>query len=799
MAKADRRSPARELRSDVVANLQSNRVRVLTFGVLLLMAIGFTSYAFPSRSSQPFDLSQATYVGRDACVECHAAEVEKYRGSHHDLAMDLATTETVLGDFSGVELEHQGITSRMFKDGDKYMVHTEGPDGQMRDYQVKYVFGVTPLQQYMVEFPAEDSQNSPSPQSPATTSPATTSPATTSHESGLPRVQVLRVSWDTLKKKWFHLDPPDVSERLAPTDDLHWTGVAQRWNNMCADCHSTNLKKGYDLKSQSYHTTFSEIDVSCEACHGPASKHIELARQFFPGWNRQRGYGLANLKRSADDQIQACAPCHSRRNMIASDYRPSEKFYDYFTDQLLTAGIYYPDGQVLDEDYIHGSFIQSKMYHKGIRCTDCHDPHTARLKHDGNQVCTSCHQHPTAKYDSVAHHFHQPGTPGAACVSCHMPPTTYMAVDARHDHSLRVPRPDLSLKLDTPNACTGCHLKSENVAAEKRPKLKLYQDWMSAARTGDAEVQAELKRANQWCDDACEKWYGEKRRREEHFGEAIAAGQRRSEDAAERLSKLLGKSKAEVPAIARATALQTLSEVDAETAGGLALELMQDPHPLVRAAACDALLGSANPGPGLDALGKALDDPIRLVRTAAARNLLQVPSEQHPASIAPRLRAVNEELAEGMLNDADRAGAHLSLAVMAEQQGRPQAAIDHYRDAIRVEPGVTGARTNLAALLERNLSRSSTATDSPVYEEIRGLRKEELRLLTRDVQLLPSVASLQYRHGLALYVDGQKEAALTALLKAAELEPNNFEFVQAVTLMHKSNGQWDTAKNGAIA
>lgn len=771
MAKTDRRAPASGVRGADVSGIGRSRSQLIIFGLLLLLAIGVTSYAFGPRSSQPFDLSQAKYVGRDQCIECHTAEVKKYAGSHHDLAMDRATPETVLGDFSGVEVTHLGVTSRMFRDGDKYMINTEGPDGQLHDYQVQYVFGVTPLQQYMVQFDADSSNG----------------------EFNLPRVQVLRISWDTLQKKWFHLDPPDVAERLAPTDDLHWTGVAQRWNNMCADCHSTNLQKGFDLKSLSYHSTFSEIDVSCEACHGPASKHIELARQYFPGWNRQRGYGLANLKRSAQDQIEACAPCHSRRNLIASSYHAGEKFYDHYTDQLLTSGTYYPDGQVLDEDYIHGSFIQSKMYHKGIRCTDCHDPHTAQLKHDGNQVCTSCHQHPTAKYDSVAHHFHKPGTPGASCVNCHMPPTTYMAVDARHDHSLRVPRPDLSLKLDTPNACTGCHLKPENVAEDKRPKLKLYQDWMAAARAGDTEVRSELQRANEWCDAACDKWYGDKRRREEHFGEAIAAGQRRLPEASQRLTKLLNKPHSEVPAIARATALQTLSEVNGVSAGDVALELMKDPHPLVRAAACDALLGSADLGRGLDALGKALDDPIRLVRTAAARNLLQVPTEQHPSSIAPRLRAVSEELSDGMLNDADRAGAHLTLAVMAEQQGRQQAAIGHYRDAIRVEPGVTGARTNLAALLERNLNQTNNGSSSPILDEIRELRQTELQLLARDVKLLPSAASLQYRFGLALYVDGQKEQALQALVRAAELEPSSYEYVQAVTLMHKANQNWPQA------
>lgn len=749
-------------------------------GLLVLLGLGIWLGLRGVASSAPFDLSQAEYVGASKCAECHAQEVQKFAKSHHDLAMDRATPETVLGDFSGVEVEHLGVTSRMYRSGDKFMVATEGPDGTIGDFEVKYVFGVTPLQQYMVEFNLGEGHG----------------------ENNLPRVQVLRMSWDTLKKKWFHLNPPDVSDRLAPTDDLHWTGVAQRWNNMCAECHSTNYKKGFDDKTLTYHSTFSEIDVSCEACHGPGSKHIELAGKWLPGWNRQRGYGLANLKHSAEEQIQACAPCHSRRNVIAEGFKAGDNFYDYYADQLLTAGIYYPDGQVLDEDYIHGSFIQSKMYHKGIRCTDCHDPHTARLKHDGNQVCTSCHQHPTAKYDTVAHHFHQAGTPGAQCVNCHMPSATYMAVDVRHDHSLRIPRPDLSLELDTPNACTSCHLKPENVAEEKRSKLPLYQDWMLAARQGDEEVKAELARANRWCDEACEKWYGERRRRDEHFGQAIAAGQRRTPEAVDRLTKLLSKPPADVPAIARATALQTLSEVDAKLAGQLASRLVDDAHPLVRAAACDALLAAPGVGQNANLLARALHDPVRVVRTAAARNMLQLPPEQHPASSGPRLRQVVSELIDGVRHDNDRAGAHLTLAVLAEQEGRQQAAIEHYRDAIRVEPAVTGARSNLASMLERNLNSQpthlrSSDTANPIANEISELRKTELELLARDVRLLPQAASLQYRYGLALYVDGQHEQALEQLMKAAELEPKSFEYVQGVTLMLKSLKRWDAATEWA--
>ena len=296
-----------------------------------------------SRNSQPFDLSKATYVGKTSCVQCHRTEAEKWTGSHHDKAMELATDATVLADFNNAELTHLGVTSRMFRRNGKFIVNTEGPDGTLQDFEVKYVFGVQPLQQYMVEFPTAGQK------------------PLASKQIDVPRVQVLRLSWDTEKKEWFHLDPPDVRDKLDPSDDLHWTGIAQRWNNMCAECHSTDYQKHFSPPSTTaynqaafnansntnsgsdaawpegeYHSTFVEINVSCEACHGPGSVHIELAKQWLPGWNRQRGYGLANLKLTAENQIQACAPCHSRRSVIQAGFRAGDNFYDFYTNQLLT-------------------------------------------------------------------------------------------------------------------------------------------------------------------------------------------------------------------------------------------------------------------------------------------------------------------------------------------------------------------------------------------------------------------------------------------------------------------------------
>ena len=783
---------------------KSNRTSAnLSLACVLLGAI--VTLCGCGRETKPFDLSQATYVGQKSCVKCHAEESQKWKNSHHDLAMQLATDETVLANFNNVEVTHHSVTSRLFRDGSRFMVHTEGPDGQMQDFEVKYVFGVKPLQQYMVEFPASPSQSSGSP---------------SSDLKELPRVQVLRLSWDTEKKEWFHLDPPDVKEKLDPSDDLHWTGIAQRWNNMCADCHSTNYQKnftppsanslnqvsssmeelssGANVASESrgaYHSTFMEINVSCEACHGPGSVHVDLAKKWMPGWNRTRGYGLANLKLTAENQIQACAPCHSRRNVVAAGFKAGDNYYDYYTNQLLTENVYYPDGQVLDEDYVHGSFIQSKMYHKGIRCTDCHDPHTARVKHDGNQLCTSCHQHPAAKYDSVAHHFHKPDSEGSKCVNCHMPTTTYMDVHARRDHSLRIPRPDLSLKIDTPNACTGCHLKLENVAPEKHASLKLYQDWMLAARQGDEEVKAELKRADQFCDEACDKWYGETRRRDNHFGIAVAAGQRNAPEAEQLLRKLLSQKGYEAPAIARATALQVLSQIAPAAASEEATRLANDEHPLVRNAAMSAVVGGA-PSTAATVLETALEDPVRSVRTEAARNLLDLPRETWSTNSGSKFTAALTELEQGMQCNNDRAGAHLALGIFAEQQGRNQQAIEHYQNAIAVEPNVTGPRTNLASLLERNFgsqSNSSSASAVALQNEINRLRKEELPLLQRDVKLLPTAAAIQFRYGLALYSDGQKENAVEHLIKAAELEPTRPDFAQAAAMACESVSRWDEA------
>ena len=747
-----------------------------TTQVLLGVCVLIIGYLFNDYwSAQPEGI-QATFVGRSSCIECHQKEAKSYRDSHHDLAMDLATESTVLADFNNVTFENDGIVSRMYRDGQKYMIHTEGEDGEMHDFHVKYVFGVEPLQQYMIEFDRTPDMK----------------------EDEIPRVQVLRLSWDTKKKEWFYLRPPDVSDKLAPDDPLHWTGIGQRWQTMCADCHSTNLKRNFDSQTNQYHTTFSEIDVSCEACHGPGSLHVELANSKSLFWDRRYGFGLAKLKgEDPEPQLQSCAPCHSRRGLLDTEFQAGDSYCDHFQLELLQEDTYFADGQIKDEVYVYGSFIQSKMYHKGIRCTDCHDPHSLELKHPGNETCTSCHQHAAGKYDVPSHHHHVPGTEGAKCVNCHMPERTYMAVDPRRDHSLRVPRPDLSVSLGTPNACSGCHVRDQldQVAEEKRPSLKEYADWLQQAEEGDESIAGLVATTDQWCDQACDQWYGSERKKPPHFAETIAKFRKSRESpdpedfvaSVKAMLKLANQNDGQSPAIARASALNELAATGTPNAFPAAVSLLrkQTESPLVRAAAINLFM-TAPPSITRKALMPLLSNEIQLLRNEAARVLVASGTYTNlSSSEQSRVNFALQDVKQSLMAAADRAGAHLGWAMLCEGQGRLQEAVEAYRTAIRVEPNTTGPRSNLSSLLERIASQQPSPQSAAMIKEATDLRREELPLLERDANLAPENASVQYRFGLALYLAGQMDEALKRLQLAAQLEPDVPDFSQARDLLQQ--------------
>lgn len=678
--------------------------------MLSLWCAGDWYNAFPPETSR-------NYVGRQTCAACHEPQMKSWHGSDHDRAMELANEETVLGDFEEATFSRLGLVTRFFRQEGKYLVNTEGPDGKLHDYEIKYTFGVRPLQQYMIEFPDG-------------------------------RVQVLRESWDTVRGEWFYVAPPDAPDlRLEADDPTHWTGIAQNWNTMCANCHSTNLQKNFDLATNTYHTTFSEIDVSCEACHGPGSLHVELAGSRSLFWDRHHGYGLSELKKgSAEHQIETCAPCHSRRTAIHEDFHRGARFADTYDPALLRAGLYHADGQILDEVYVYGSFLQSKMHSKGVRCTDCHNPHSLELKFKGNQLCTQCHQ--PGKYDSPTHHHHTDAL-GSQCVSCHMPSKTYMEIDDRRDHSLRIPRPDLTVELGTPNACNGCHTRAEETPA--------------------------------WAAARVRQWYGEKRPEDPHFAHALAAAQQGEAKGLDLVRQLLHRKAA--PDIVRATATELLGNYRNQDSDRLCRESLADESPLVRTAAIRAMSAQLLQQFSSEII-EALSDPVRLVRLAAVRRLAENTELLTEADSRATFDRVLGEYRDAQSQMSERAGTHMNLASLEIDLGNMDAAQDSLRDAIRLEPYLSGTRDQLAQLLERS-------SGDPA--QIRELREKEVELLERDSKLIPDNLYPQYRRGMLLYLLGRQEEARTAFENVCEISPDSFDCWQALSLLCVDQQRWKQA------
>jgi predicted CXXCH cytochrome family protein len=692
----------------------------------------------------------ATYVDNQACVECHQKEFQDWTGSDHQLAMGLPTDQMVRGDFNNSQFSHYGVNSHFFKKDNKFFVNTETGNGSPADFEIKYTFGVRPLQQYLIEFPGG-------------------------------RMQALGVAWDTNKKNWFHLY---ANEQIKHDDPLHWTRLYQNWNLMCADCHSTNLKKNYDPQTETYKTTWDVINVSCQSCHGPGSAHVEWARRHEPRTSiKSEAIGLVVNLKSGDphDQVTACLPCHSRRSRLTADDWAGRPFLDTFLPALLDPALYHPDGQIMEEDYEYGSFLQSKMYHDGVRCVDCHNPHTLKLKAQGNALCVQCHSERADPrfpklipkvYDTAAHHFHKSDSPGALCVNCHMPAKNYMVVDPRRDHSLRIPRPDLSVKIGTPNACNTCH-------KDKTP---------------------------QWASGAVAKWYGPNRRQETHYGEVIAAGRDGKPEAAPQLIALVRDPN--MPAIVRATALKLLRGYGA-TANQTMIEAMKDSDPLVRVTAVDGLNQLA-PDEKLSVVAPLLRDPIRAVRIQAARVVAGASVERLEPAHRLEFDSALAEYQQAQIYNADSPGGNLNLALVETSLKEFDKAIEHYQTAIRLDPDFLPARVNLGNLfnqLGRNGEAERVFRDAVEREPQNGdlhyslglLLAEEKRLneaaaeLGKAAVLLPARPRVQYNYALTLEQSGKTRDAEKPLRRAYLLNPQDPDVVNALALLYAQQEKWDEA------
>jgi len=665
-------------------------------------------------------VADAEYIGSTECPGCHQTQFNAWQGSHHDMAMRHAAKDSVKGDFSNQKLVESNKTNRFFKKGDEYWVNIAGADGKFTDYQIKYTFGFEPLQQYMVEF-----------------------------SDG--RIQLIPFAWDTRPaseggQRWFNLYP----EQSKKHQEFFWTNTGQNWNYMCADCHSTNVEKNFDVEKNTYNTTFSEVNVGCEACHGPASEHISWANNSaknntknwpHTGFTRDLSKAVSNWVSSPErttlapenlnhtDQTLVCAQCHSRHVQISNnDHVSSKAFGERYLLNLMEPRLYYPDGQIFDEVFVYGSFLQSKMQRSGVVCSNCHNPHSTKLAIPEKQLCLQCHQ--SDVYASKKHHHHESDSTGAQCVNCHMPETTYMQIDKRRDHGWHIPRPDLAKTLGTPDTCLSCHKEKDS----------------------------------DWSDKQVQQWFPSSDiRQENHFAPVFSAADQGYSQAASALSHI-SQNIANAPFV-RASALERMLRItDANTLIAVARGVKSEDE--------NIRLGATRGAEGLPRVERwriiapLLEDKVLAIRSEAASVLVPLWQELTKDQQKILARALKDYIEVQRFN-ADRGFAHTNIANVYVHQGQYAEAERAYKTSFRIDPYFPNAYINLSELYR-----------------MQHKDNESLAILEEAAKMIPDNGNFLYRIGLGYIRSKESSKAIDYLRRATSVEPNNpqFYFVYGLSL-----------------
>jgi tetratricopeptide (TPR) repeat protein len=627
--------------------------------------------------------------------------------------MQPATEATVLGDFRDASFDLRGQRWRFFRRGRAFVISAQGPDGALHDYEVAYTFGVDPLQQYLVRFPRG-------------------------------RLQAVSVAWDARARRWFTLSP---EHDIPPTDWLHWTRGGQCWNSMCADCHSTSVAKGYDATTDTFATTFSEISVGCEACHGAGSHHVASS-----------GRVALRPPSRGPEQVERCAVCHARRAQIADQGAPDRPLLDRYVPAVLEPGLYHADGQILEEDFEYQSFLQSKMYAHGVACSDCHDVHSGALRAADNSLCTRCHDART--FDQPGHHGHTAGA-ATSCVACHMPSQRFMVVHARRDHSLRVPQPHLTDAIGAPNACAaaGCH------ADRPATWIAAQYDRLFGQRPGALQP---------------------------HWGTLVAAG--RSGDASATGPLAAIASDPDRAAIVRATALE-LIDTDTEAGAAAFTAALSAPEPLLRYTAVSRF-PATQPERLAAAIAPLLADPIRAVRIAAATRSTELPPALRSTLPQVALDSALAETVESLRYMSDLPSGPFHLGTLYASTGRAEDAEREYRRAITIDDRFTPAKLSLAQLEaarqrlpEAEAMLRTVRTDDPGFADAalalglvlaeQGKLDEAEAALRASLAADPSQAPTLYN--LATLIAKRRPAeAISLLHRAVALDPNEPRYASAL-------------------
>ncbi|MCU0770206.1 MAG: tetratricopeptide repeat protein [Verrucomicrobia bacterium] len=658
---------------------------VTGFGLWLFRGEAIRPSDTPDAAAHP-DLFQledgpavfARYGGSASCRECHEEAYQLWRASNHGLAERIPLPHREDPAFVPAQtFQHASQQTTVRKDGDRYEVFTLGLGGSNGPFVVERVIGNNPLVQFLTPFPGG-------------------------------RWQTLEASWDPVSNEWFNVYG---QEDRQPGEWGHWTGRGMNWNSMCAVCHNTRVRKHYDPAADTYHTTMAERTVGCEACHGPMKDHVE--------WQRKFGDKVADptiRKLTREQMFHTCASCHSRRMEITGDFHPGEAYDDHHLLGIVDeTDTWYPDGQNWDEDYEYTAFLGSRMHLKGVRCVDCHDFHSAKVRMTSNWMCLACHAVGTTnaiQIDPVKHSFHSETNSGNLCTGCHLPQTPYMQRHWRHDHGFTIPDPVLTKEFNIPNACNRCH----------------------------------KDRTVEWSIEYVKKWYGAKMDRPYRQRARIVARAKRLDAAA--VEPLLGMLATNEIPYWRAVAAGMLDPwIDQPRVAGGLLGALVDTNALVRVNVIRTLapLAAAGHEAVRAAFRAALDDPVRGVRFQAASALR---GEIGTNSLA------RSELWYSLQHNADQPVGQMQLGSYFLARGDTAGALRHYETAVQWDAYSPALRHELAVVLS-----------------MVGRTREAVEQLREAIRLAPNEAEYHYKIALALNESGDVSGTRASLAEAVRLNP----------------------------
>jgi predicted CXXCH cytochrome family protein len=678
------------------ASSKADGGRALIVAVLAAL-LGCESEA-PSRNGESPEgrgstaVAEARFAGSARCGDCHEAQHAAWRASHHRKAMTRLGDRPDLGEGNDAALARTDLSSA-----------------------ASFEIGYAPLRQYLAV-------------------------TTGGRFQVLPYARAAREFEAAGSPRWFRFDDEEAAADA-------WLGDRFNANRVCIECHTTAYRKGYDAESDAYASSWLELGVGCEACHGPSAEHAAAADHGVPeavsvanplsvrdaaAWVFAAGAPTAerNPPRSPSPVVDTCARCHSLRDAISAEPHAGAPFFEHFVPAVLDSNNYEVDGQIKEESYEYAAFLQSKMYRAGVGCEDCHEPHGLRLRAEGNALCATCHR--SDVFDTLDHHRHAGEGPGTRCVDCHMPERTFMLVDGRRDHGFKIPRPDLTIAYGTPNPCNGCH-------GDRGP------EWALATVSNTSGI-----------DDARAALAG-----------ALNAVGRGSTDARALLTELAARSAAS--AMVRASALTALARLGEPVAGDFFGRMIEDPDPLVRAHASRLL--TLAPVARQPAFARRLaGDEVAAVRHAAALSLAR--SAASTSSVPPFWERVLREYLVSLAPNYDYPEANVNAALAHAYLGEAGAAERRYRHALTLEPADVTALVNLADLYRMT-----------------GRDDEAPALLRRATAAAPDSAAAWYSLGLALQRSGNPAEALAAVGRAAELAPEQGDYPYAYALSLHSAGQ----------